>query len=1441
MKALFTTLVILASSLTVFAQLSGSYTIGASGDYGTFNEAVEALSTQGVSAAVTFNVESGVYDEQVVIPEITGVSAANNITFQSTTNDSTDVELTYASTNGDSAFVIKFDTTQNITFRYITIHSQSEVYDHNMVVLCNSQDIQFYNCHFAGSLSATDFGYSNSLIVSDEAETNCDNLRIEESYFSHGYRALWLNGKSSAEKTDNLIISGNVFRFQVDKTIDITNYQNATIGNNKIFDDPNTYGIDLESCSIIDISQNIISANPPTGSTLDMSYGINVVYSERVDITRNVVHNYGTYGIYVHGSTDVSTSRPLIANNFISGDGPGLNIYYAHYLDIYHNSIHSTGSCIEVEADEIKAYNNVFNNSSNEYAIQTSSYCNNLDFDYNDYYTEGSLLGTWLGTACADLAELQSVSGQNTNAISSNPEFVADDDLHTNALALNGAALSGLVSVDIDGETRDGTNPDIGADEFEPLTINLAMISVSIPSACDLGPSENVVVKLVNRGTASLSTIPVSYTIDDGATYVNETINQAMNAGDTIEYIFSNTIDMTVPDEYTCIAFTELPGDELHSDDTASITVNSYGSINTFPFYEDFEVNNSYYFKRSANSDAKVFISSSAGNNSGYGLKFDYSSEGGHLWDWVGGDTPDSTQLWVDNAYFHGFATSCNVDVSGMTNPALQFDMKMRVTSSAKKAWFRVLADGATELVDVEGVEEFHVTSTTPFETKVFPLNQLSTDNFELTLQSCIRSSPHIYVDNIIIGEKPIVELGANQITCEGTPIVFDAGAGAGYTYAWFKEGNADTLVKTQTYETDVEGTYFVHVYSGAGIISKDTVSLAVNPSYSFVKDTAICDSETLEWHGQVYDETGTYYDNLLTNEGCDSTFTLNLTVNPTYTYSETYTICDNDSLFWHEEYYKEPGIYYDSLTTMNGCDSVYVLELSNYPTFLDTQISTICSNDSLLWRGSYYNETGIYYDSLESMYGCDSVYMLDLLVNPAYSFYESSTICDNDSLLWRSDYYKTEGTYYDSLKTIDDCDSVFVLDLFVNPTFFSSEAYTICSNDSILWHDNYYSETGFYYDSLSSIDGCDSVIMLDLTVNPAYEFVESTAICDTDSILWRDDYYHVTGVYYDSLTTSLGCDSVYVLDLLVNSTYYTEEIYTICSDDSVLWQDDYYSETGIYYDSLQTTSGCDSIFMLDLTVFEAYHFTESATICENDSVLWRGDYYFDAGTYFDNYTTEHGCDSIYLLDLVVNPTYEYYDEETICNGDSILWRGNYFSEQGDYFDEYTTIWGCDSVYNLSLEVHTIDTSVTVIDNVLTANATGSVMYQWFDCNTGFSVGYNQIFEVTESGSYAVALDQYGCRDTSSCYTIILDGVEQYDAVSGSYHVYPNPANEMVTIEGGAIESIHIQDARGKIVATKNYGGKPKVSLDISSYQPGAYVLQINTGKFIISKLILIE
>ncbi|MFO8054326.1 MAG: T9SS type A sorting domain-containing protein, partial [Bacteroidales bacterium] len=80
----------------------------------------------------------------------------------------------------------------------------------------------------------------------------------------------------------------------------------------------------------------------------------------------------------------------------------------------------------------------------------------------------------------------------------------------------------------------------------------------------------------------------------------------------------------------------------------------------------------------------------------------------------------------------------------------------------------------------------------------------------------------------------------------------------------------------------------------------------------------------------------------------------------------------------------------------------------------------------------------------------------------------------------------------------------------------------------------NSYSTAGTYYDSLTTAHGCDSVYVLHLQVHPVYDSLYPETICNKDMFSWRSNMYHLPGIYYDSLISSYGCDSVYVLELNV-------------------------------------------------------------------------------------------------------------------------------------------------------------------------------------------------------------------------------------------------------------------------------------------------------------------
>ncbi|MBW8050033.1 MAG: hypothetical protein FVQ77_06780 [Cytophagales bacterium] len=176
---------------------------------------------------------------------------------------------------------------------------------------------------------------------------------------------------------------------------------------------------------------------------------------------------------------------------------------------------------------------------------------------------------------------------------------------------------------------------------------------------------------------------------------------------------------------------------------------------------------------------------------------------------------------------------------------------------------------------------------------------------------------------------------------------------------------------------------------------------------------------------------------------------------------------------------------------------------------------AAICPGDSILINGTYRSAAGTYSDTLTAVNGCDSVVATTLSVNPTYGISDSPlAICNGDSALIYGTYKTVAATYYDSLTTINGCDSVHSTNLSVNPTYdISDSPLAICNGDSALIYGTYKTVAATYYDSLTTINGCDSVHSTNLSVNPTYSISDSPlAICNGDSALIYGTYKTVAG-----------------------------------------------------------------------------------------------------------------------------------------------------------------------------------------------------------------------------------------------------------------------------------------------------------------------------------------
>lgn len=598
-----------------------------------------------------------------------------------------------------------------------------------------------------------------------------------------------------------------------------------------------------------------------------------------------------------------------------------------------------------------------------------------------------------------------------------------------------------------------------------------------------------------------------------------------------------------------------------------------------------------------------------------------------------------------------------------------------------------------------------------------------------------IISEPGVYHDTLIShhGCDSIVHLVVNQVSNYIVPIYVEMCEGDHYNF------HGDTITET--------GVYYYNLWNTSGCDSIEQLVINFYQIPHTMEQGIVCPGDTFMWRERPLTEQGVYHDTLFNQKGCDSIITLVLNVGNSYFIHDTLHKLEEDTLYWHGQRIVAGGTYYDNLKSVTGCDSIYQLDVFVHPTYHFYETASICENEDFYeWQNHILTETGTYTIMYRSIYGADSIYTVDFTVLPVKRetkyFYlcrgeqmtykgrfitdpvtfddtlKTASGCDSivtivvnraQSYLmekddqmhkggtyeWRDRTLTKEGVYYDSLLTHLGCDSIFKLTLHFNQVHYYKKDTAICESSLPYNFNNHYLlyEGGTFYDSLSTYAGVDSVYQLNLTVwpNPFREIVLWG--CASEGIQYRDSIYYEPTTFYDSLYTYHGCDSVTRVTINFTPNYLARQFKHICEGDTFVWRNQLCYQTGIYTDSLTTIHGCDSVFVLDMTVHRAFLDTIQREICASQAPFqWRGHNYYETGIYYDSLRSRYGCDSVFMLDLTVSPTYRHVEYHDICQGDFIVVNGDTITQSGIFDKIYHTDMGCDSIYRTIVTVKATDT-----------------------------------------------------------------------------------------------------------------------------------------------------
>jgi hypothetical protein len=246
----------------------------------------------------------------------------------------------------------------------------------------------------------------------------------------------------------------------------------------------------------------------------------------------------------------------------------------------------------------------------------------------------------------------------------------------------------------------------------------------------------------------------------------------------------------------------------------------------------------------------------------------------------------------------------------------------------------------------------------------------------------------------------------------------------------------------------------------------------------------------------------------------------------------------------------------------------------------------------------------------------------------------------------------------------------------------------------------------------------------------------------------------------------------------------------------------------------------------LNLTIKNSTSNTINQSAC--NAYTFNNQTITQSGIYYDTLINSAGCDSIITLNLTINTPTSNTINQSACN--LYTFNNQTITVSGIYYDTLINATGCDSIITLNLTINSVS-NINVTQNGTTLTASNSAAsYQWVKCNP-YSIiagATNQSYTATANGDYAVILTENACTDTSVC--VPITNVSVKDIAINRFTITPNPATNQIAISANQSftnASITIYSITGQTIFTvKNINSKEQI-IDISKFANGVYYVEM--------------
>ncbi len=392
-----------------------------------------------------------------------------------------------------------------------------------------------------------------------------------------------------------------------------------------------------------------------------------------------------------------------------------------------------------------------------------------------------------------------------------------------------------------------------------------------------------------------------------------------------------------------------------------------------------------------------------------------------------------------------------------------------------------------------------------------------------------------------------------------------------------------DSVLIFGNYESEA-GEYSGIIPSGDGCDTVLNVLLQINDLEEKYEQINICAGDSILLFGNYISEAGEYSDIISGDVGCDTILNVSLEINDLEEKYKTVNICAGDSVLIFGNYESGAGQFSGIVSGNIGCDTILNIDLVINDLEEKYETINICAGDSVLLFGNYESEAGQFTGIVSGTVGCDTILNISLELNNLEEKHETINICAGDSAFIFGNYESEAGEFSGIVPGTIGCDTILNIDLIINNLEEKYETINICTGDSAFIFGNYENEAGEYSGIISGIAGCDTVLTVALEIEPPIFLFENINICEGDSALILGNYETVAGSYEGILPGVNGCDTSVLIVLSVTQLEVTSETIIICEGDSALIFGNYETMPG-EYSGFINTGGCDILMSYFLEI----------------------------------------------------------------------------------------------------------------------------------------------------------------------------------------------------------------------------------------------------------------